>query len=64
MPIKKCSIVHRIGYLTTSIKPMADAVKPNRKLYPVIELMMKPITDAHIKIVITFVIFVLSLYAG
>ena len=64
MPIKKCSIVHRIGYLTTSIKPIAEAVKLNKKLYPVIELMMKPITDAHIKIVIVFVTLVLSLYAG
>jgi hypothetical protein len=57
-------MIHQSGYLTTSIKPMAEAIKLNKKLYPAIELMMKPITDAHIKIVMTLVIFMLSLYAG
>ena len=37
---------------------MAEAIKLNKKLYPVIELMIKPTTDAHIKIVMTLVIFI------
>ena len=58
------SMTHEIGYLTTNTKPMAEAIKLNKKLYPVIELMMKPTTDAHIKIVITLVIFTPFLYAA
>lgn len=58
------SMTHEIGYLTTSIKPITEAIKPNKKLYPVIELIMKPITDAHSKIVTILLIFMLSLYAG
>ena len=43
-------------YLTTNAKPMADAIKQNKKLCPVIKLMMKPITEVHNKIVIILVI--------
>lgn len=35
---------------------MAEAIKLNKKLYPAIELMMKPTTDAHNKIVIALII--------
>ena len=52
------AMTHKTGYLTTSIEPMADAIKQNKKLYPVIKLMMKPITDAHNKIVIALIVLV------